>query len=65
MRIAGKHRVERSFGAQDGATNGFGNLRKNGVAESFDDQTGRRSPFATAECNARVSHPGGKPIIQP
>ena len=65
MRIAGKHRVERGFGAKDGAADGFGDLRKNGVAERLDDQAGRSRPFATAERNARVSHPGGKPIIQP
>ena len=28
-------------------------------------ERGQGSPFATAERNARVSHPGGKPIIQP
>lgn len=65
MAGAQEHRVERGFGAQDGAADDLGNLRENGVAERFDDQAGSRSPFATAERNARVSHPGGKPIIQP
>ena len=59
-----EHRVERGLGAQDGAADGFGDLRHDRIAECLDDQAGSRSPFATAERNARVSHPGGKPIIQ-
>ena len=59
MGIAGKHHVERGFGAQDGAADGFGDLRENGVAERLDDQAGRSRPFASAERNARASHPGG------
>ena len=54
-----EHRVERGFGAQDGAADGFGNLRQDGVAERLDDQAGGSRPASIAERNARASQPGG------
>lgn len=62
-RRAAEDRVQRGLGAQDGAADGLGELRHNGVAEGLDDQTRRRRPFAAAERNARPSQPGGNPII--
>ena len=58
-------RVQRGLAAQDGAAEGFGDLRHHRIAEGLDDQTRRRHPFATAKRNARASQPGGKPCIQP
>lgn len=57
--VAPERRGERGFGAQDGAADGFGNLRQDGVAERLDDQAGGSRPASMAERNARVSHPGG------
>lgn len=62
---APKDRVQRGLAAQDGATDGFRDLRHHRVAEGLDDQARRRRPLATAERNARASQPGGNPIIHP
>lgn len=64
-RCAAQHRVQRGFAAQDGAADGFGDLRHHRVAEGLDDQARRRRPLAAAERNARASQPGGNPIIHP
>lgn len=53
------HHGERGFGAQDGAADGFEDLRQDGVAERLDDQAGGSRPASIAERNARVSQPGG------
>lgn len=58
-----EHRVQRGLAAQDGAADGFGDLRHHRIAEGLDDQARRRRPFATAERKARASQPGGNPII--
>ncbi len=50
---------KRGFGAQDGAADGFGDLRQDGVAERLDDQASGSRPASIAERNARVSQPGG------
>ncbi len=60
---AAEHRVQRGFCAQDGATDGLGDLWHHRIAEGLDDQARRRRPLATAERKARASQPGGNPII--
>lgn len=59
VEVAREHRGERSFGAEDGAADGFGDLRQDGVAERLDDQAGGNRPASIAERNARISQPGG------